>query len=50
MFREPRREIIGIRVTNEEKQKIKQFCTDKGYNNVSDCIRDIIKKYFGFKN
>jgi len=50
MLQEVKSEIIGIRVTPYEKQRIKQFCTDKGYKNVSDCIRDIIKKYFGFKN
>jgi len=50
MYREAKSEIIGIRVTVYEKQRLKQLCLEHGYKNISDCLRDIIKKYFGFKN
>jgi len=49
MIKESKSEIIGVRVTKKEKEVIKKLCIER-YPNVSECIRDIIKKTFGLKD
>jgi len=39
MLKEPRREIIGIRLTQEEKKEIINVCRSLGYDTLSECIR-----------
>jgi len=41
---EKKTEIIGIRVTIQMKSRIKKLCIEKGYKNMSECIRNILEK------
>ena len=49
-IREGKTEIIGFRVTRNAKETIKKICLERGYKNISECLRDIVKKELGLKN
>lgn len=34
--------IIGFRVSDQERQDIKEFCEEQGYDTLSECIREIM--------
>jgi len=36
--------IIGVRVTDYEYARIKELCKIRGYKNLSDCIREALRK------
>ena len=47
--KEPRDESIRVRLTVSEKQAIIEFAQEPGYRDVSEFIRDIIKKFTDVK-
>jgi len=36
---------ITVRVTESEKELLKKACEEKGYSNVSVCLRDLIDAF-----
>jgi len=44
MLKEARTEIVAVRVTIEEKNRIRKKCREWGYSSISDCIRKVLEE------